>query len=146
MPSLSCNGSLLFSSWGQSRAARKSFSSPEGDHITLVNVYRASVECLEKINMTKGKKTTEKRLNKWCRENFINNRSLKHAHDIHRWSNLIFVWKLPMLILLCLCHLHSLLNSWLMEKIQWVTSICTVFYWFFFCFSYITLTKISDIR
>lgn len=113
MPSLSCNGSLLFSSWGQSRAARKSFSSPEGDHITLVNVYRASVECLEKINMTKGKKTTEKRLNKWCRENFINNRSLKHARDIHRWSNLIFVWKLPMLIcFVCVICIHCWTVGW----------------------------------
>ncbi|CAL9043823.1 pre-mRNA-splicing factor ATP-dependent RNA helicase DEAH10-like [Musa acuminata AAA Group] len=68
----------------EARAARKSFSSPEGDHITLVNVYRASAECLEKSKTTNSKeKTMEKKLNKWCRENFINYRSLRHARDIH---------------------------------------------------------------
>ncbi|KAJ8505553.1 hypothetical protein OPV22_006439 [Ensete ventricosum] len=68
----------------EARAARKSFSSPEGDHVTLVNVYRASAECLEKSKTTNRKeKTLEKKLNKWCRENFINYRSLRHARDIH---------------------------------------------------------------
>eukprot|EP00268_Persea_americana_P030770 TRINITY_DN2982_c0_g1_i1.p1 TRINITY_DN2982_c0_g1~~TRINITY_DN2982_c0_g1_i1.p1 ORF type:complete len:723 (-),score=109.29 TRINITY_DN2982_c0_g1_i1:1846-4014(-) len=67
----------------ESRAAMRSFSSPVGDHNTLVNVYRASVEYLEKTRMAKSKKTTEKHLKKWCRENFINYRSLKHACDIH---------------------------------------------------------------
>ncbi|XP_058108764.1 pre-mRNA-splicing factor ATP-dependent RNA helicase DEAH10 [Magnolia sinica] len=68
----------------EARAARKLFSSLEGDHITLVNVYRASAECLQKSKMANSKeKTTEKRLNKWCRENFINSRSLRHARDIH---------------------------------------------------------------
>ena len=103
MSAPNCNGSSLFSPWGQSRAAMRSFSSPVGDHNTLVNVYRASVEYLEKTRMAKSKKTTEKHLKKWCRENFINYRSLKHACDIHRWFNLIFVWKIHMLISFVVC-------------------------------------------
>ncbi|WOL13823.1 pre-mRNA-splicing factor ATP-dependent RNA helicase DEAH10 [Canna indica] len=68
----------------EARTARKSFSSPEGDHITLVKVYRTSAECLEKSKITNGKeKSIEKKLNKWCRENYINYRSLRHARDIH---------------------------------------------------------------
>ncbi|OAY64295.1 ATP-dependent RNA helicase DHX8, partial [Ananas comosus] len=65
-------------------AAKKRFSSPEGDHIALVNVYRASAECLEKSKNAKMKeKAVEKALNKWCRENFINYRALRHARDVH---------------------------------------------------------------
>lgn len=68
----------------EARVARKSFSSPEGDHITLVNVYRACVESLEKSKATNSKeKAARRNLNKWCRENFINSRSLRHARDIH---------------------------------------------------------------
>lgn len=68
----------------EARAARKSFSSPEGDHITLLNVYRAWAECLEKSKTTNIKeKAVERSLNKWCKENFINNRSLRHARDVH---------------------------------------------------------------
>ncbi|KAF8399610.1 hypothetical protein HHK36_015479 [Tetracentron sinense] len=68
----------------EARAARKCFSSPEGDHLTLINVYRASVECLEKSKRANSKdRTTERSLSKWCKENFINNRSLRHARDIH---------------------------------------------------------------
>ncbi|KAJ0987450.1 hypothetical protein J5N97_005806 [Dioscorea zingiberensis] len=68
----------------EARAARKSFSSPDGDHVTLVNVYRASAECLGKSRMVTTKdKTIERNLNKWCIENFINARSLKHARDIY---------------------------------------------------------------
>ncbi|CAL5037269.1 unnamed protein product [Urochloa decumbens] len=68
----------------EARAARKGFESSEGDHITLVNVYRAAAECLEKSKNANAKeKTMEKALNRWCRENFINHRSLKHAFDVH---------------------------------------------------------------
>uniref|UniRef100_A0ACD5YJ89 Uncharacterized protein n=1 Tax=Avena sativa TaxID=4498 RepID=A0ACD5YJ89_AVESA len=68
----------------EARAARKSFESTEGDHITLVNVYRAAAECLEKSKNANAKeKTMEKALNRWCWENFINYRSLRHARDIH---------------------------------------------------------------
>ncbi|KAG9443897.1 hypothetical protein H6P81_015237 [Aristolochia fimbriata] len=68
----------------EARAARKSFASLEGDHITLVNVFRASTECLEKSKKANMKeKSIEKSLNKWCWENFINSRSLRHARDVH---------------------------------------------------------------
>ncbi|XP_038972259.1 pre-mRNA-splicing factor ATP-dependent RNA helicase DEAH10 isoform X2 [Phoenix dactylifera] len=68
----------------EAKAARKKFSSPEGDHISLVNVYRASAECLEKSRTANSKeKKFEKALRKWCRENFINYRSLRHAQDVH---------------------------------------------------------------
>lgn len=68
----------------EATAAKKSFSSTEGDHITLVNVYRASAKCLEKSKAANSKeKTMEKALNKWCRDNFINSRSLRHARDVH---------------------------------------------------------------
>ncbi|KAL5553616.1 hypothetical protein UlMin_041017 [Ulmus minor] len=67
----------------EARAAIKSFSSPEGDHITLINVYRASKEFLEKKNPGVGKDKVDKIIRKWCKENFINGRSLRHARDIH---------------------------------------------------------------
>ncbi|RLN13544.1 hypothetical protein C2845_PM09G06350 [Panicum miliaceum] len=68
----------------EARAARKGFESLEGDHITLVNVYRAAAECLEKSKNANAKeRTMEKALTRWCRENFINHRSLKHARDVH---------------------------------------------------------------
>ncbi|KAF2294958.1 hypothetical protein GH714_029746 [Hevea brasiliensis] len=69
-------------------AAMKCFASPDGDHLTLVNVYRAVDRLLEKRNMEVGNKKNlhgknEKFLRKWCKENFINSRSLRHACDIH---------------------------------------------------------------
>lgn len=67
----------------------KCFSSPEGDHITLINVYRASDEFVEKIKQGNDKEKTEKKLRKWCKENFINSRSLRHARDIHRLARYI---------------------------------------------------------
>ncbi|CAM0949430.1 unnamed protein product [Alopecurus aequalis] len=68
----------------EARAARKNFESSEGDHITLVNVYRAAAECLEKSKNANAKeKTIEKALNRWCWENFINYRALRHARDVH---------------------------------------------------------------
>ncbi|KAF6151766.1 hypothetical protein GIB67_010340 [Kingdonia uniflora] len=69
----------------EARDAKKCFSSLEGDHITLVSVYRSSAEFLEKSKMAGSKdKTAERSLGKWCRDNFINCRSLRHARDIHR--------------------------------------------------------------
>ncbi|KAL0386080.1 UNVERIFIED_CONTAM: Pre-splicing factor ATP-dependent RNA helicase DEAH10, partial [Sesamum radiatum] len=67
----------------ESRTALRSFSSPEGDHLTLLNVYRASDEFLEKSKLVSSNEKAEKNLRKWCKENFINSRSLKHARDIH---------------------------------------------------------------
>lgn len=62
----------------------KCFSSQDGDHITLINVYRASVEFLEKNKVDNSSDKVIKKLKKWCKENFINTRSLRHARDIHR--------------------------------------------------------------
>lgn len=70
--------------YGQVRTATKCFASPEGDHITLINVYRAATDLLEKRTMDTNKAKSEKVLRKWCKENFINSRSLRHARDIHR--------------------------------------------------------------
>ncbi|KAL3631244.1 Pre-mRNA-splicing factor ATP-dependent RNA helicase DEAH10 [Castilleja foliolosa] len=67
----------------ESRTALKSFSSTEGDHLTLLNTYRASDEFLEKSKLVSSNEKAEKNLRKWCKENFINSRSLKHARDIH---------------------------------------------------------------
>ncbi|GER31861.1 RNA helicase family protein [Striga asiatica] len=67
----------------ESRTALRSFSSPDGDHLTLLNTYRASDEFLEKSKQVSSNEKAEKKLRKWCKENFINSRSLKHARDIH---------------------------------------------------------------
>ncbi|KAL6983323.1 Pre-mRNA-splicing factor ATP-dependent RNA helicase DEAH10, partial [Sarracenia purpurea var. burkii] len=68
----------------EARTAAKCFSSLEGDHQTLVKVYRTSEEFLEKSKMGNNREKTEKNHRKWCKENFINSRSLRHARDIHR--------------------------------------------------------------
>ncbi|OMO93520.1 hypothetical protein CCACVL1_06472 [Corchorus capsularis] len=68
---------------GQSRTAKKCFTSPEGDHLTLINVYRASNDFMETRKLQVGNNKHEKVLRKWCRENFINSRSLRLARDIH---------------------------------------------------------------
>ncbi|KAM3341197.1 pre-mRNA-splicing factor ATP-dependent RNA helicase DEAH10 isoform X1 [Capsicum galapagoense] len=67
----------------ESRNALKSFASPEGDHLTLLNVYRAADEFFQKNKMVNSEEKAEKNLRKWCKDNYINNRSLKHARDIH---------------------------------------------------------------
>ncbi|OVA18670.1 Helicase [Macleaya cordata] len=70
--------------WEEARDKWKCFSHVEGDHLTLVNVYRASAESLEKSRLAGSKeKTAETILRKWCKENFINYSSLRHARDIH---------------------------------------------------------------
>ncbi|GMP92377.1 hypothetical protein CsSME_00042626 [Camellia sinensis var. sinensis] len=68
----------------EARTAAKCFSSLEGDHPTLIAVYRAFDEFLEKSNLGNSREKTEKNLRKWCKENFINSRALRHARDIHR--------------------------------------------------------------
>ncbi|XP_050237935.1 pre-mRNA-splicing factor ATP-dependent RNA helicase DEAH10 [Mercurialis annua] len=72
----------------ESKTAMKCFSSPDGDHVTLISVYRTADELWEKRKMELGNEKNfrgkgEKVLKKWCKENFINNRSLRHARDIH---------------------------------------------------------------
>ncbi|XP_031268173.1 pre-mRNA-splicing factor ATP-dependent RNA helicase DEAH10 [Pistacia vera] len=67
----------------EARTAMKCFASPDGDHLTLINVFRRSEEFLENRKMEISKEKNEKLLRKWCKENFINSRSLRHARDIH---------------------------------------------------------------
>ncbi|KAF9608079.1 hypothetical protein IFM89_006006 [Coptis chinensis] len=68
----------------EARNARKSFSSLEGDHLTLVNVFRSSAEFLEKRKMSGSKdKTAERSLGKRCKDNFISGHSLRHVRDVH---------------------------------------------------------------
>ncbi|XP_059305868.1 pre-mRNA-splicing factor ATP-dependent RNA helicase DEAH10-like [Lycium ferocissimum] len=67
----------------ESRNALKSFASPEGDHLTLLNVFRAADEFLQKNKTVNSVEKAEKNLRKWCKDNYINSRSLKHARDIH---------------------------------------------------------------
>ncbi|XP_055812110.1 pre-mRNA-splicing factor ATP-dependent RNA helicase DEAH10 [Solanum dulcamara] len=67
----------------ESRNALKSFASPEGDHLTLLNVYRTADEFFQKNKMVNSEEKAEKNLRKWCKDNYINSRSLKHARDIH---------------------------------------------------------------
>ncbi|WCJ21198.1 RNA helicase family protein [Euphorbia peplus] len=65
------------------------FVSHDGDHLTLINVYRAADDKLlgkRKMAITNEKQLKgklEKVMRKWCKENFINSRSLSHARDIH---------------------------------------------------------------
>ncbi|XP_034406621.1 ATP-dependent RNA helicase DHX33 [Cyclopterus lumpus] len=49
-------------------AARKKFASSEGDHVTLLNIYRA----FKKVNGNK----------EWCRENFVNSRNMGLVKDV----------------------------------------------------------------
>ena len=65
----SLQGSVWFSHTGEKKAeetARRKFAAEEGDHLTLLNVYQTFV--------TKGKKDS-----KWCRENFLNYKSMSRA-------------------------------------------------------------------
>jgi len=68
----------------QSRAARNRIASPEGDHITFINVYRTCDDFLAKSNAGSSKEKILKNMRKWCKENFVNGRSLRHARDVHR--------------------------------------------------------------
>ncbi|CAM8953517.1 unnamed protein product [Rhodiola kirilowii] len=67
----------------ESRASAKNFSDPEGDHITLINVFRSAHDFLNKSEPESSHEKTEKKLRKWCKDNFVDSRSLKHARDIH---------------------------------------------------------------
>ncbi|KAL8739023.1 MAG: hypothetical protein Q9181_000305 [Wetmoreana brouardii] len=68
----SLQGAVWFHHEGQNKAtetARRKFAAEEGDHLTLLNVYQAFV--------TKGKKET-----KWCRDNYLNFKSMSRAVSI----------------------------------------------------------------
>ncbi|XP_010499046.1 PREDICTED: pre-mRNA-splicing factor ATP-dependent RNA helicase DEAH10-like [Camelina sativa] len=68
----------------EARTARNHFASVEGDHLTYLSVYRESDEFLEKKNVAGSGNNIDKIMKKWCKENFVNSRSLKHARDIYR--------------------------------------------------------------
>jgi len=68
----SLQGAVWFHHDGEKKAtdtARRKFAVEEGDHLTLLNVYRAFI--------TKGRKDS-----KWCRENFLNYKSMTRAVSI----------------------------------------------------------------
>ena len=68
----SLQGAVWFHHDGEKRAmdtARRKFAVEEGDHLTLLNAYQAFV--------TKGKKDS-----KWCRDNYLNYKSMTRAVSI----------------------------------------------------------------
>ena len=68
----SLQGAVWFHHDGEEKAsntARRKFAVEEGDHLTLLNVYQAFV--------TKGRKDS-----KWCRDNYLNYRSMIRAVSI----------------------------------------------------------------
>lgn len=68
----SLQGAVWFHHDGDKKAsdsARRKFAAEEGDHLTLLNVYQAFV--------TKGKKES-----KWCRDNYLNYKSMTRAVSI----------------------------------------------------------------
>lgn len=68
----SLQGAVWFHYDGEKRAtesARRKFAAEEGDHLTLLNVYEAFV--------TKGKKDS-----KWCRDNYLNYKSMTRAVSV----------------------------------------------------------------
>ena len=68
----SLQGAVWFHHDGEKKAtdtARRKFAAEEGDHLTLLNVYQTFV--------TKGRKDS-----KWCRDNFLNFKSMMRAVSI----------------------------------------------------------------
>ena len=68
----SLQGAVWFHQDGEKKAtdtARRKFAAEEGDHLTLLNVYQTFV--------TKGRKDS-----KWCRDNFLNFKSMTRAMSI----------------------------------------------------------------
>ena len=69
---ISLQGAVWFYHEGEKKAtesARRKFAAVEGDHLTLLNVYQAFI--------TKGKKEA-----RWCRDNFLNFKSMTKAVSI----------------------------------------------------------------
>nr|XP_033325268.1 ATP-dependent RNA helicase DHX33 isoform X2 [Megalopta genalis] len=54
----------------QAHLARSRFASPEGDHVTLLNVFRAYMN------------TNQKKV--WCHENFLHHRNLEYATEVRQ--------------------------------------------------------------
>ncbi|CAM6100534.1 unnamed protein product [Calypogeia fissa] len=71
----------------EANAARQRFTSPYGDHITLVNVMRSytqEVETSESSGIGADRKKVEKRMRSWCSQNYVNGRSLRRSLDIRK--------------------------------------------------------------
>ncbi|KAL8744907.1 MAG: hypothetical protein Q9184_007938, partial [Pyrenodesmia sp. 2 TL-2023] len=69
---ISLQGAIWFHHEGERKStetARRRFAADEGDHLTLLNVYQAFV--------TKGRKDS-----KWCRDNYLNFRSMTKAVSV----------------------------------------------------------------
>ena len=77
----------------QANNARKRFLSPDGDHITYINVLRLYIQEAkdrgggerDSHNSTSKNKNADKHMRNWCTSNFINGRSLRRAADIQQW-------------------------------------------------------------
>ncbi|KAL0729033.1 hypothetical protein Bca4012_025126 [Brassica carinata] len=70
----------------EARTSRNHFASVEGDHLTYLSVYRESNEFfLEKIKAENSKAEVDKKImREWCKDNFVNSSSLKHARHTYR--------------------------------------------------------------
>ena len=69
---VSLQGAVWYTGDGEQRAedtARRKFAAEEGDHLTLLNVYQTFI--------TKGRKDS-----KWCRDNYLNYKSMSRAVSI----------------------------------------------------------------
>ncbi|KAK9944476.1 hypothetical protein M0R45_010043 [Rubus argutus] len=78
-------GSMFFTpreKLDEARTARKRFENPEGDHLTLINVYRASDQFLENRSGL-SRENHEEKFHKWCKKYFIDSCSLRRAREIH---------------------------------------------------------------
>ncbi|KAF3549876.1 hypothetical protein DY000_02008571 [Brassica cretica] len=68
----------------EERTSINHFTSVEGDHLTYLSVYRELNELLEKRKAENSECKVDKIMRKWCKDNFVNGRSLKHARDTYR--------------------------------------------------------------
>ncbi|KAG2292536.1 hypothetical protein Bca52824_039205 [Brassica carinata] len=69
----------------EERTSINHFTSVEGDHLTYLSVYRELNELLEKRKAENSECKVDKIMRKWCKDNFVNGRSLKHARDTYRF-------------------------------------------------------------
>ena len=65
----------------EAQEAHQRFLSREGDHITLLNVFRAY--CDVPLGKKKGRGGGGQERTQWCRSHFVNPRALRKAADIH---------------------------------------------------------------
>ncbi|KAL0875561.1 hypothetical protein Bca101_025266 [Brassica carinata] len=68
----------------EARTSRNHFASVEGDHLTYLSVYRESNEFFEQIKAENSEAEVDKIMREWCKVNFVNSSSLKHARHTYR--------------------------------------------------------------